>query len=46
MWWRLTPVTWVELATGRLSWAAAVGAGRVRASGERADISEHLPVLS
>jgi uncharacterized protein (TIGR03083 family) len=39
-------VTWVELATGRTSWAAAVGAGQVRASGDRADISEHLPVLS
>lgn len=39
-------VTWVELATGRTSWAEAVAAGRVSASGERADISEHLPVLS
>jgi uncharacterized protein (TIGR03083 family) len=39
-------VTWIEMATGRLSWADARGAGRVTASGERADISEHLPVLS
>jgi hypothetical protein len=39
-------VTWVELATGRMAWAEAVGTGRVSASGERADISEHLPVLS
>jgi hypothetical protein len=39
-------VTWVELATGRLIWADAVKAGRVRASGERADISAHLPVLA
>jgi uncharacterized protein (TIGR03083 family) len=39
-------VTWVELATGRLSWADARGMGRISASGERADISEHLPVLS
>jgi uncharacterized protein (TIGR03083 family) len=39
-------VSWVELATGRLSWTDAVRMGRVRASGERADISEHLPVLS
>lgn len=38
--------TWVELATGRTTWAAAVDAGQLRASGERADISEHLPVLS
>lgn len=38
--------TWVELATGRTAWADAVGDGRVRASGERADISAHLPVLA
>lgn len=37
---------WLELATGRLGWADAVGAGRVRASGERADLSALLPVLS
>ncbi|HVV77704.1 MAG TPA: sterol carrier family protein [Mycobacteriales bacterium] len=40
------PVTWIEIATGRLSWDSAVDAGQIRASGERADISEHLPVLS
>jgi uncharacterized protein (TIGR03083 family) len=40
------PVTWVELATGRLGWAEARSAGAVSASGERADISEYLPVLS
>ncbi|HVT63731.1 MAG TPA: sterol carrier family protein [Mycobacteriales bacterium] len=40
------PVTWIEIATGRLSWTDAVDSGRVRASGDRADISEHLPVLS
>jgi uncharacterized protein (TIGR03083 family) len=40
------PVTWVELATGRRTWADAVAARKVSASGERADISEHLPVLS
>lgn len=38
-------MTWVELATGRIDWADAVGDGRVRVSGERADLSEHLPVL-
>jgi uncharacterized protein (TIGR03083 family) len=41
-----SPVTWVELATGRRSWADALGAGQLQVSGERADISEHLPVLS
>lgn len=39
-------LTWVELATGRLAWTAAVVAGRVHASGERSDLSAHLPILS
>ena len=40
------PVTWVRLATGRLTWAAAVAAGQVSASGPRADLSSWLPLLS
>jgi len=36
--------TWLELATGEVSFAAAVEAGRVLASGERSDLSEHLPI--
>ncbi|MCZ2811351.1 MULTISPECIES: sterol carrier family protein [unclassified Modestobacter] len=36
--------TWLRLATGALSWAEAVGEGRVSASGNRADLSEHLPL--
>jgi hypothetical protein len=40
------PVAWIELATGRLAWDAAIAAGRVQASGERADLSPYLPVLS
>jgi hypothetical protein len=40
------PRTWLELALGRTSWDAAVAAGRVRASGTRADLSAHLPVIS
>jgi hypothetical protein len=39
------PVTWVQLAVGRLSWAEAVAGGRVSASGPRADLSERLPLL-
>jgi uncharacterized protein (TIGR03083 family) len=39
-------LTWVELACGRRTWSDAVAAGRVHASGERADIASHLPVLS
>lgn len=38
------PVTWLALATGRLTWAAAREAGRVSASGERADLSPWLPL--
>jgi uncharacterized protein (TIGR03083 family) len=40
------PVTWTELATGRLAWPDAVEAGRVSASGERTDLSSLLPLLS
>ena len=36
--------TWLELATGRLDWAVAVSDGRVRASGERSDLSAYLPL--
>jgi hypothetical protein len=39
------PLTWLDLASGSLSWAAARAAGRVRASGQRSDISDYLPVL-
>jgi hypothetical protein len=38
------PATWLRLATGALSWADAVGEGRVSASGNRADLSPHLPL--
>ncbi|WP_287901516.1 sterol carrier family protein [Arthrobacter sp.] len=37
-------VTWLELVTGTLDWADAVAAGRVVASGTRADLSEQLPL--
>ena len=39
------PVTWVTLAAGRGGWAEAVAAGKVRASGLRADLSAWLPLL-
>lgn len=38
------PVTWLALVAGDLTWADALGAGRVRASGERADLSALLPL--
>jgi hypothetical protein len=37
--------TWLALATGSLAWADAVSAGRVSASGQRADLSAQLPVV-
>jgi hypothetical protein len=39
------PLTWLDLATGQLQWEAAVAAGRVRASGQRADLREYLPLF-
>lgn len=38
------PATWLALATGRTTWDAAVAAGRVHASGERADLAALLPL--
>ncbi|MCX5392066.1 sterol carrier family protein [Streptomyces sp. NPDC006482] len=40
------PLTWIRLATGRAEWATEKEAARVSASGERADLSDVLPVLS
>lgn len=40
------PVTWVEVATGRQPWHVAVAGGTVHASGEHADLSSYLPVLT
>jgi hypothetical protein len=37
--------TWLALATGGESWAVALAAGRVAASGSRADLAGHLPIL-
>jgi hypothetical protein len=36
--------TWLRLATGGLTWAEAVAGGAVSASGNRADLSAHLPL--
>ncbi|WP_329196894.1 MULTISPECIES: maleylpyruvate isomerase family mycothiol-dependent enzyme [unclassified Streptomyces] len=40
------PLTWLRLATGRTGWAEEVREARVRASGERADLSALLPLMS
>jgi Bacterial SCP ortholog len=38
--------TWIALAVGELTWSAAEATGRVRASGERADLSALLPLAT
>jgi putative sterol carrier protein len=38
--------TWLELATGSLTWAEAITDGRVRASGERSDLSSYFPLTA
>ncbi len=37
--------TWLALVSGTLSWADAVAAGKVAASGQRADLSDCLPLV-
>ena len=39
------PLTFLRLATGRLTWADAMGSGAVHASGLRADLSAALPLV-
>ena len=36
--------TWLRLSTGSLSWSDAIASGRLRASGERSDLSTYLPL--
>jgi hypothetical protein len=36
--------TWLALATGELLWPDAIAAGRVHASGQRADLTAYLPL--
>jgi hypothetical protein len=38
------PATWIALATGAERWADAATAGRIRASGIRADLTDLLPL--
>ena len=39
------PLTWLDLASGRLGWEAALAGGRLRASGQRADLAGYLPLF-
>ena len=38
------PATWIELGLGTLAWSDAERSGRLRASGERSDLSSYLPL--
>jgi hypothetical protein len=38
----MDPLTWLALATGRVTWADAIADGRINISGNRADISSYL----
>ncbi len=41
----VAPDVWVALGLGDLAWEDAERSGRLRASGERSDLSPHLPLL-
>ena len=38
------PQTWLALVDGSLTWVQALASGRLRASGERSDLSAYLPL--
>lgn len=40
------PMTWLLLAVGRLGWSDALKSGKLRASGNRTDLSDYLPLIS
>ncbi len=42
----LDATTWIALATGETSWSQAMDEGRIRASGERADLTPYLPLTT
>ena len=37
--------TWLDLVTGQKDWASALAGGKVHASGLRATLAEHLPLI-
>lgn len=41
----MAPEVWFALAVGELGWDQAVSAGQIHASGTRAEIKEHLPLV-
>jgi hypothetical protein len=41
----MAPEVWFALAVGDLGWDEALADGRIHASGTRAEIKEHLPLV-
>jgi hypothetical protein len=41
----MSPDVWFALATGQLSWQAALAEAKVKASGTRADLAQVLPLI-
>ena len=41
----MSPEVWFALAVGELAWDQAVSAGQIHASGTRAEIKDHLPLV-
>ena len=41
----MAPRTWMRLAAGRMTWDEAMAEAMVSASGQRADLKEHLPLM-
>jgi hypothetical protein len=41
----MAPEVWFALAVGELDWDRAVTDGQIHASGTRAEIKDHLPLL-
>jgi len=41
----MAPDVWFALAVGDLGWDEALTAGRIHASGTRAEIKDHLPLV-
>lgn len=41
----MSPETWFALATGAIDWDAALASNLIHASGTRAEIKQHVPLL-
>ena len=41
----MSPETWLNLATGKITWDSATAAGQIHASGVRASLADVMPVI-